>query len=347
MCTGLANAFSPPASRRSGMRQSTSLARELRLIEGVRLWADAPLAPFTTIGTGGKTSLLVTVGSVDALVELLGRLETAGTPWLCLGAGSNLLVADEGCRDVVVKLDENFHYLEGMPSSPGVGSGRLTVTVGAGSHLARLAAIAAEAGLAGLEFACGIPGSLGGGVAMNAGAHDRSLADLVRDVEVASAAGARWIPSEELDWGYRYCRLPLGSVVTAARLELTAGDAVEILERHRSLLRARRATQPRGARTFGSAFRNPPTDSAGRLLEAAGLKGVRQGGAEVSRVHANFLVNLGDATTADVLALMSLMRQGVYRMSGILLEPEVRLLGTVFPWESSSDVSRGSPRSSG
>lgn len=329
------------------MGPAASLARELRLIDGVRLWAKAPLAPFTTIGTGGKTSLLVTAATTPALVAALGMLEAAGSPWLCLGAGSNLLVADRGYPGVVVKLDDSFHYVEGTPSGPGPHSQHVTVTVGAGAYLARLAAVAAEVGLSGLEFACGIPGSVGGGVAMNAGAHGWSLADLVEEVEVASALGVQWMPATGLEWGYRFCRIPVGSVITAARLGLTAGDPARILEHHRSLLRARRTTQPRGARTFGSVFKNPPGDAAGRLLEAAGLKGVRRGGAEVSTVHANFLVNLGDATTADVLALMSLMRQGVHRTSGILLEPEVRLLGAAFPWESAFDVSQGPPGSDG
>ena len=341
MSIGSASASSPPASRRSRVGPTPSLARELYLIDGVRLWAKAPLAPFTTIGTGGKASILVTVASTPALVAALKMLAAAGSPWLCLGAGSNLLVADRGYPGVVVKLDENFHYVEGLPSRPGPHSQHLTVTVGAGAYLARLATVAAEVGLSGLEFACGIPGSVGGGVAMNAGAHEWSLADLAEDVEVASALGVQWMPATRLEWGYRFCRIPAGSVITAVRLGLTVGDAARILEHHRSLLRARRTTQPRGVRTFGSVFKNPPGDAAGRLIEAAGLKGVRRGGAEVSTVHANFLVNLGDATTADMLVLMSLMRQGVYRTSGISLEPEVRLLGTTFPWESALDVSQG------
>jgi UDP-N-acetylmuramate dehydrogenase len=132
-------------------------------------------------------------------------------------------------------------------------------------------------------------------------------------------------------------------VVTAVRFGLTPGAAAAILERHRSILRQRRTVQPRGVRTFGCAFKNPAGSGAGRLIEAAGLKGVRRGGAEISRVHANFLVNLGDATTADVLALMSLMRQEVKRMSDVWLEPEVRLLGAGFPWEPSVADPRGRP----
>ena len=319
------------------------LANDLRLIEGIRLWARAPVAPFTTIGTGGSAGLLVTVATPRSLAAALARIVTSGCAWTCLGAGSNLLVADRGYPGILIKLDEEFHYVEGLPSVLEKSGAQVSLTVGGGAYLTRLSAVAAEAGLSGLEFACGIPGSVGGGVSTNAGAHGWSLADVVEEVEISSGSGLRWMPADALECGYRYCRLPEDSIVTAVRMRLTSGDRTAILEQHRSLLRKRRTTQPRAARTFGSVFKNPPGEPAGRLLEAAGLKGVRRGGAEVSRVHANFVVNLGDATTTDVLTLMSLMRQGVHRSSGILLEPEVRLLGAAFPWESLPAVSQGLP----
>ena len=224
----------------------------------------------------------------------------------------------------------------------------MTIAVGAGSFLSRLSAVAAESGLSGSSSVCGIPGSVGGGIRMNAGAHGSSMEDIVEAVELVSAAGASWVDGRSLSWSYRSCDIPRDSIITAARLSLMCGDIESALQRQRSLLRTRRQTQPRGVRTFGSVFKNPPGDSAGRLLDEAGLKGVRRGGAEVSTVHANFIVNMGDATTADVLALMGLMRLGVHRMSDILLEPEVKLLGTSFPWESSENGdSAESPRSHG
>ncbi|MCL5736685.1 MAG: UDP-N-acetylmuramate dehydrogenase, partial [Actinobacteria bacterium] len=276
--------------------------------------------------------------SVSGELTSLAAVAGAGMVWVALGAGSNLLVADQGYRGVLIKLGEEFQYVQGVPDIRDVhaSGNELEVTVGAGAYLSRLSAVVAEAGLSGLEFGCGIPGSIGGAVAMNAGAHGASMADVVETVELVTAVGAMWVPRSALDWGYRYCALPPKAMVTAIRLRLCHGDAAAILARHRSLLRARRQTQPRAARTFGSVFKNPPSHSAGRLLEAAGLKGVRRGGAEVSNVHANFIVNHGDATTADVLALMGLMRQGVHRMTGILLEPEVRLLGGSFPWDPPS-----------
>jgi UDP-N-acetylmuramate dehydrogenase len=168
---------------------------------------------------------------------------------------------------------------------------------------------------------------------MNAGAYGRSLVDVLEEIELASAAGAFWLPADKLDCGYRFCRLPPASIVTTARFRLSASEADAVLECHRTILRKRRSAHPQGVRTFGSTFKNPSGEGAGRLIEAAGLKGVRRGGAEISRVHANFLVNLGDATTADVLALMSLMREEVERSCGVVLEPEVRLIGCRFPWE--------------
>jgi len=324
------------------MAVSSDLIQALRAVEGSRVWVDAPMAPFTTIGTGGKAAALVTVVDTSALVAALKILDD-GTPWFCLGAGTDLLVADEGYPGVVVKLDESFHYVEGMPSEPGIAEGPVTVTVGAGTLLPRFAAVVGEAGLAGLEFACGIPGSVGGAVATNAGAYGSSMAEVVQEVELADARGVSWVPVVDLTWSYRRCCLPAGAVVTAVRFALTPGDPAEIMKRHRSILQQRRRSHPQGVRTFGCAFMNPSGGGAGRFIDAAGLKGVRRGGAEISRVHANFLVNLGDATTADVLALMHLMRQEVERADNVLLEPEVRLLGTCFPWESSSAASQGPP----
>jgi len=327
------------------------LVSALRGVAGIRLWADAPLAPFTTIATGGKARLLVSVGETVALAKVLAELEAREVEWFCLGAGSNLLVADQGYSGVVIKLDQSFQYVEGLPiercthsrsagGDMGAGPGesstapQVILTVGAGAYLARLATVVAEAGLTGMEHACGIPGSVGGAVAMNAGAYGWCMRDVVREVEIVTASECRWLAAEDLEWGYRFCRLPERSVVTAVRIMLRQGDRETCLASQRAYLRQRREKQPRSVRTFGSAFKNPPGQHAGRLVEAAGLKGMRRGGAEISTVHGNFLVNVGDATTADILALMSMMRQAVERTSGVVLEPEVRLVGCRFPWET-------------
>ena len=176
---------------------------------------------------------------------------------------------------------------------------------------------------------------------MNAGAYGSSLVDVVTEVELADAEGVRWVPASEFAWGYRCCGLPQGAVVTAARFELVPGDCGELMECQRTTLRKRRNVQPQGVRTFGSTFKNPSGGAAGRLIDAAGLRGERLGGAEVSSVHANFVVNLGEATTSDVIALMCRMRERVHQTCGVLLEPEVKLVGAVFPWESSGADPQG------
>jgi UDP-N-acetylenolpyruvoylglucosamine reductase len=306
------------------------LTAALKAVPGVRLWQRAPLAPFTTIGVGGPAALLVSVDTASAVSRVLSLLEAEGAPYTALGAGSNLLVADRGYAGAAVKLDVGLGYVEGpFPRD----DGSVEVVAGAGLGLPRLATFVAEAGLTGLEFACGIPGTVGGGVVMNAGAHGGWLGQVVEAVELAGPEGVDWIPAASLDWAYRRCTVPGSHLVTAVRLRLVQATRVDVVARHRELLRVRRLTQPRGVRTFGSTFKNPGTDSAGRLLEQAGLKGVRRGGAEVSSVHANFIVNVGEATATDVLALMTMMRGAVQARSGIDLVPEVKLLGATFPWE--------------
>lgn len=312
------------------MSVSASLITRLAAVPGLRYWRHAPLAPFTTIGVGGRADVLVTFDHREAVAEALALLEGEEVPWVILGAGSNLVVADRGFPGVVLKLDSALSYLEGPHQGPRNG---VRVVAGAALPLARLATVLAEQGLSGLEWACGIPGTLGGGVAMNAGAHGVELGSLVEAVEVAGKDGIGYVGGGDLAWGYRSCGLPRGSVITAVQLALVPDDRAAILARHRRLLGTRRRTQPRGVRSFGSAFKNPADHSAGRLLDGAGLKGMRRGGAQVSPVHANFVTNLGDATSADVLGLMSMMREAVERRSGFELEPEVRLVGGRFPWE--------------
>jgi UDP-N-acetylmuramate dehydrogenase len=339
------------------MALSHSAIKDLLAVSGAGVEVEAPMAPLTTIRTGGAAAALVTVEDVAAAVAVLKVLQEHDATVCCLGAGSDLLVADEGYPGVVLQLAEGFGEVEGLsclggscdPEAPpgSTGASPTIVTVGAAVMMAKFAILAAKAGLAGLEFSCGIPGSVGGGVATNAGAYGRAISDVLTQVQLASAAGALWLSVDQLDWQYRHCRLPQGSLVTAVRFKLDHDDPSAILERHRLILDMRRAVQPQGAHTFGSTFKNPSGGAAGRLLEAAGLKGERRGGAEVSTVHANFVVNLGDASTADVLTLMSHMRQRVHETNGVTLEPEVRLLGANFPWESPADGARRLPPADG
>ncbi len=330
------------------MAVSPSLIGDLRSIPGTAVEVDAPLGALTTIRTGGSADALVTIEDADAAVAVLATLRDHEMSACFLGAGSDLLVADAGYEGVVVRLGGGFCEVEGLPDADAAGFSSVggtsygdgtqyCVTAGGAMLVSALARRVAEAGLSGLEFACGIPGSVGGGVATNAGAYGRAFADALVEVQLARADGVTWVDAQELDWQYRHCRLPQGVLVTAARFRLGRDAPEAILERHREILDMRRVAQPQEVRTFGSTFKNPSGGAAGRLLDAAGLRGERRGGAEISKVHANFVINLGEASTTDVLTLMSCMRQRVHETSGVWLEPEVRLLGACFPWEASAD----------
>ncbi len=307
------------------MNAVESVGDSLRAVRGVRSWRKAPVAPFTTMGVGGRAALLLSVSDPEALVQVLAVLRDAAIPWAVLGAGSNVLVSDGGFPGALVTLDEGFHFVEAPRELPGTSDVR--VVAGAGLPLTRLASHLADLGLSGLEFGCGIPGSVGGAVAMNAGAHGGCMADVVDYVELARPGGTSWCSAADLGLVYRGSRIPTDAVVTAASLRLRPAEPYLVQERQRELLKTRRRTQPRGVRTFGSTFKNPPGDTAGRLLDVAGMKGVRRGGAQVSPFHANFIANLGDATATDVMALMGMMRDTVRTRLGVDLEPEVRFFG--------------------
>jgi UDP-N-acetylmuramate dehydrogenase len=279
---------------------------------------DAPLASRTAVRVGGPADLLVKPADAADLVALLAACRRLAVPLTVLGGGANLLVADRGVRGVVVKLPGDF----GEERAEGY-----ALVLSAGAPPARLVARAQKLGLVGCEFAAGIPGTIGGMVAMNAGTRAGEMKDVVRRVEVATADGLGWIDAPALAFAYRTARLPPGGVVTRVEVELREGNTAAANAAMKADVEQRRATQPLSQPTFGSTFRNPPGDYAGRLIEAAGLKGHRVGNATWSSVHANFVTNHGGATARDVLTLMNLARSRVKEQFGIELEPEVRLCG--------------------
>ncbi len=282
------------------------------------------MAPRTSIRVGGPADLLVRPADPPDLATLLWNCFARRVPVLVLGGGANLLVADAGIRGVVIRLPVDF----GEEAEEGE---RLLLS--AGAPVSRLVQRAAAAGLVGCEFASGIPGTLGGAAAMNAGTRIGEMKDVVERVEVATPEGLRFIPATELGFAYRTCRLPPGAVVTRVGFRLRRGDVAA----SRAVMDAdrehRRRTQPLSWPTWGSTFRNPPGDHAGRLVEAVGLKGHREGNAMWSDLHANFVVNLGGATARDCLALIRLARQRVRERFGVELELEVRLAGEFAPDE--------------
>jgi UDP-N-acetylmuramate dehydrogenase len=279
------------------------------------------VARYTTWRVGGPAALLCVATSADLLCRAAETLRDAAVPWLVLGRGSNLLVDDTGFDGVVVVNRADAVALDGT-----------AVQAESGASLAALARRTAAAGLAGLEWCHDIPGSVGGAVVNNAGANGGAIADVLRAVRVLPVTGApREIAAAELDLGYRRSMLRAEGhaqpgprpVVLCAFFALERGDAPALKARIAAQREHRKATQPGGA-SAGSVFKNPPGDSAGRLVESAGLKGTRHGDATVSTLHANFIVNGPRATAADVLALVALMRRRVREEHGIELEPEVQ-----------------------
>lgn len=278
---------------------------------------DAPLAPRTTLRVGGPADLLVRPADPDALAELLRAVRELGVPLSVLGGGANTLVADRGVRGVVLRLPADL-----VPEDPA-----RPLLLGAGQPTSRLWIRAHALGKVGMEFVAGIPGTLGGAVAMNAGTKIGEMKDVVARVELATADGTGFVEAGALGFAYRTCRLPPGAVVTRVEVALADGDVHESERIMQADRERRRATQPLDKPTFGSTFVNPPGDFAGRLIEEVGLRGHRVGNATWSAVHANFVSNLGGATARDVLTLMNLARSRVKERFGIVLETEVKLLG--------------------
>jgi UDP-N-acetylmuramate dehydrogenase len=282
---------------------------------------NVQLSKFTTLGTGGRARWFARPETVEELVELLAWAEENGFPAAPVGLGSNLLVADEGFPGLALKLD-------GVLALSKAGDGRLIA--GGGTPLAVCLHRARTAELGGLEFVCAIPGTVGGGVWMNAGAYGSDIASVLVRAHVADATGARWLTPAELGLRYRRSDLVQGQVVAAAEFRLEPRPMEEIKATVADMQARRKDAQPTNKRTFGSVFKNPDHElTAGRMLEACGLKGFRLGGAQISPKHANFIENAGGASSADAVALVAEARRRALEQFGVRLEPEVQLLGPI------------------
>lgn len=281
------------------------------------------LSLHTSFRTGGPARLLAEPADEAELLALLDWAGCEGIAYTVIGRGSNLLAADSGYEGLVIKVT----YGAVVPEDGGL-------RAGAGLSLARLYALALEHGRTGLEFAAGIPGSLGGAVVMNAGAYGGEMKDVVRSVRWRDAAGrVHNTPAADLGFAYRRSRFSDGNAtVLSVLLDLPEGDVEESRRRQNELMEKRRLRQPLELPSAGSTFKRPPGAFAGSLIEMCGLKGARVGAAAVSRKHAGFVVNLGGASSADIYRLIGELQRAVLKETGILLEPEVRLLG---PFEES------------
>jgi UDP-N-acetylenolpyruvoylglucosamine reductase len=290
---------------------------------------DYPLARLTTVRTGGAGEYFARVGSEAQLLELLAWAAAEGVEVSVVGSGSNLLIADEGVRGLVVKLDRELAAI--------AVEGR-RVLCGGGARLPAVAARAARAGLSGIEFGVNIPGTVGGAVRMNANAYGGELGSALEWVQIATASGVQRREPSELGLTYRSSSLADGEIVMRASLLLSEADPAAVKATLEEMRSRRHEAQPQGIKTFGSTFKNPEDPraegrSAGLLLSDAGCNGLQIGGARFAPKHANFIENTGAATTADVIAVMAEGRRRVLERFGVELEPEVQTLGDVrFPW---------------
>lgn len=279
-----------------------------------------PMAQYTTFRVGGPADILVSPNSQEEVCTLLVAIQAEQVPCTILGNGSNVLVLDKGIRGVVLKLGNalNGLVIEGT-----------RIRVEAGVLLSRLATAAADAGLTGLEFASGIPGSLGGAILMNAGAYGGEIGNLVRTVTVVDPNGqVRNLDREQMDFRYRHSVvMETGDIILSATLELAPDDPEAIHERIRDLTQKRITKQPLNFPSAGSTFKRPPGYFAAALIDQAGFRGYRVGDAQVSEKHTGFVVNRGHATASEILQLMDDVKTRVHAMSGVWLEPEVRILG--------------------
>ncbi len=290
-------------------------AADIDLVEGERM------SRHTTYRVGGPAALFITCHSYHGLRRCVETLKRESVPWVLIGRGSNLLVSDKGYSGAVIVLGREFQRTV-------VAEDGLHVTVGAAAVLSRLLNDMASKGLSGLEFAVGIPGTLGGAVSMNAGTRSEAIGSLIESVVTyRPGEGMRYYNHDDLRWGYRETSLPGSEIVLEATLKLTPGKKEDIHARMERYLSRRKHTQPIGKPSCGSVFRNPPERSVGAMIDDCGLKGFSIGGAEVSPVHANFIVNNGKASAQDILSVIQHVHAKVKETYGVELQPEVKFLG--------------------
>lgn len=300
----------PIAATAASLR--TALAGEVRVSE--------PMARHTTYRIGGPAALFCELAELHDAAAALRILTDDGIPWVIVGKGSNLLVDDAGYDGAVLVLGREFkrHVIEGD-----------RIKAGAGAVLGHLVQDAFSQGVSGLSWAVGIPGTLGGALAMNAGTHEGWIGQIVDSVTLLTPEGGlELVHGRDVVWGYRRSDLGTRGIILEANLVVAAADKARIRAEMERMLKLRKGSQPLGQPSAGSVFVNPSGDSAGRLIEAAGLKGRRVGGARVSPVHANFIVNEGGATARDVVSLIREIQTSVKEVHGVDLQPEIRFLGT-------------------
>jgi UDP-N-acetylmuramate dehydrogenase len=279
-----------------------------------------PLSRHTSLRVGGPVDLFAVPRDSQSLLHLLHELKKRQVPWFIIGGGYNLLVRDGGFRGVAISL-KKLNHMKATQSG--------TIQVQSGVRNIDLSRLAEAHGLTGLEFLVGIPGTIGGAVKMNAGAHGSEIFDHITSVELLTDGSIQQIDKNSLEFGYRYLQLEPNKIIISANFQLAAGLPENISATMDTCLQKRRETQKVKLPNAGSFFKNPAGEAAWKLIDQAGLRGMTVGNAQVSEIHTNFLVNRGDATAADFLALSTLIKERVFKTCGIQLEEEVRIMGEV------------------
>lgn len=299
---------------------SEPIARELRSMDVGAVRIHEPLSKHTSYRIGGPASVFVEPEDRQGVVSVLDRIRDQSLPYFIMGQGTNVLISDRGLDAVVVSTSRGLKTIQVDGS---------TVYAGSGVLLTKISHVAAKAGLSGMEFAISIPGTLGGALVMNAGAHGSSMVEVVSEVDVWDPVkGVHQIPAEEAEFEYRQSRFMRKPwIALGAVLRLKPGDTKKIRGDMTHNMQYRKASQPVGEPNAGSIFKNPLPHYAGRLVEELGAKGWHHGDAEVSLLHANFIINTGQATAHDVLVLMRRIRAAVYQKHQIILRPEIRWIG--------------------
>ena len=305
------------------MKQATGWKRKLTELATGKVLFDECMDRHTSIGVGGRADALVFPESVAEMGGIVAFLRAEGIPVFFVGNGTNLIVRDDGFRGVIVST-------KGLRAVrvEGRGQDRAAIHAEAGASLAEVVALTAREALTGMEFCAGIPGSVGGGIRMNAGAWGSELKDIIESVDLLNGEGnIKSCKRQALQFQYRDLALPEGACVAGGVFVLARGNRDAVEGRIREILRTRTGKHPLQYRSAGSIFKNPKGMPAGKIIDEAGLKGARIGGAQVSDMHGNFIVNLGSATARDIIGLIELVQKKVLETKGIALEPEVKIIG--------------------
>lgn len=279
-----------------------------------------PMSEYTSLKIGGPADVMAFPQDEGDLKDLIAFAESKNFAYYTLGAGTNLLVRDGGFRGIIINITEGFKDMTWPEETKAV--------VGSGLRLVELLSFCKEKGLSGLEYAAGIPGTVGGAAFMNAGAYGHDMKEMVEGVEIIGKKGQKtYIPAAELDFGYRKSEIPKGAIIIRVHMRFLKSTQAAVKEKIKEYREKRKASCQITHPNAGSIFKNPEGNFAGKLIEEAGLKGERSGDAQISALHANYIVNLGKAKAKDVLQLMALIRDRVYSSKGIVLEPELKVIG--------------------